>query len=169
MAGIVTATIRDMTSVDLPAVVALEQAVYPQPWSEALFADELVQPNRSYVVAETDGVIVGYAGMLIVDHDAHVTTIAVEPSGRRQRLGSRLMLTLLDRALAAGARHMTLEVRMSNVDAQRLYERFNFTAVGKRKNYYRDEDALVMWATGIDGDDYARRIAALRAELESPS
>ena len=62
---------------------------------------------------------------------------------------------------------MTLEVRMSNVDAQRLYRRFDFAPVGKRKNYYRDEDALVMWATGIDSEEYATRIAALRRELES--
>ena len=166
MAGLVTVSIREMADGDLPEVLALERLVYSQPWSEALFAEELRQPSREYVVAEVGGAVVGYAGMLIVDQDAHVTTIAVDPAGRRQRIGSRLMLALVDRALAAGARHMTLEVRMSNVDAQRLYERFDFTPVGKRKNYYRDEDALVMWATGIDGDEHRARMAALRAELE---
>lgn len=166
MAGTVTVSVRPMTVGDLPAVLELEERVYPQPWSEDLFADELRQPNRTYLVAEADGGVVGYAGMLVVDHDAHVTTIAVEPAGRRRRVGSRLMLELVERALAAGARHMTLEVRMSNVDAQRMYERFHFTAVGKRKNYYRDEDALVMWATGIDGDEYRLAMAALRRELE---
>jgi ribosomal-protein-alanine N-acetyltransferase len=166
MAGILTASIRDMNEGDLGSVVALEGRVYPQPWSSDLFRDELRQPNRTYLVAEVATTIVGYAGMLIVDHDAHVTTVAVDPTGRRQRVGSRLMLALVDRAIAAGARHMTLEVRMSNVDAQRLYERFAFTAVGKRKNYYRDEDALVMWATGIDRHEYRVRMDALRAELE---
>jgi [ribosomal protein S18]-alanine N-acetyltransferase len=169
MAGTMTVSVRTMTDGDLTAVLHLEGRVYAQPWSEELFADELRQPNRTYIVATTGPSLVGYAGMLIVDHDAHVTTIAVDPEGRRKRVGSRLMLELVDRALAGGARHMTLEVRMSNVDAQRLYERFNFTAVGKRKNYYHDEDALVMWATGIDSDDHRVVMEALRAELDEAS
>lgn len=160
-----TVAIRDMARADIGAVAGLEQAIYAQPWSDALFLEELAQPNRAYVVAEADGEIVGYAGILVVEGDAHVTTIAVAPQGRRRRLGSRLMLALVDRALARGARHMTLEVRVSNVDAQRLYERFGFIVVGKRKNYYKDEDALVMWATGIDSPEYADRIAGIRESV----
>ena len=76
------------------------------------------------------------------------------------------MLALVDAALAAGARYLTLEVRVSNEGARRLYQRFGFAPVGVRKDYYRDEDALVMWATDIDGDGYAERIASIREMLE---
>jgi ribosomal-protein-alanine N-acetyltransferase len=159
--------IRGMRRGDVPAVAALERAVYPQPWSVRVFFDELAQRNRTYLVAEdTCAAVVGYAGLLFVDPDAHVTTVAVEPGSRRHRLGTRLMLALVDEALARGARNLTLEVRMSNQGAQRLYQRFGFAPVGLRKNYYRDEDALVMWAIDIDGDEYGDRIASIRSCLE---
>jgi ribosomal-protein-alanine N-acetyltransferase len=76
------------------------------------------------------------------------------------------MMALVDAALEADARHLTLEVRMSNQAAQRLYQRFGFAPVGLRKNYYRDEDALVMWAIDIDTDDYRDRLAAIRPDLQ---
>ncbi len=166
MADAVTVSIREMARTDIPAVAALEIEIFPQPWSQSLFRDELAHENRSYIVAEEGGAIVGYAGLLVVDEDAHITTIAVAERGRRKRLGSRMMLALLERSLERGARHMTLEVRASNVDAQRMYDRFGFAAVGKRKNYYRDEDAVVMWATGIDSPEFADRIAQLRLHTE---
>jgi len=82
---------------------------------------------------------------------------------------SRLMLALVDRALFLGVRHLTLEVRVSNKPAQLLYERFGFAPVGMRKNYYQDEDALVMWATDIDTPAYSERIESVRQLLEDGS
>lgn len=158
--------IRDMSASDIPNVVALEREVYPQPWSEGVFRDELSLLNRSYLVIEDDGRLVAYGGMLTVERDAHITTVAVDPSARRNRLGTRLMLALVDEALAAGAEHLTLEVRASNDAARRLYERFGFATVGVRKNYYLTEDALVMWAIDIRSDDYGQRIAGIRDGLE---
>jgi ribosomal-protein-alanine N-acetyltransferase len=159
-------TIRPMRPEDVEAVADLEIEVYPQPWSTKVFREELALPNRRYIVAEDeDGTIVGYAGLLLVEEDAHVTTVAVDPAIRRRRLGSRLMLALVAASRRASARHLTLEVRMSNVSAQRLYERFGFAPVGIRKNYYRDEDALVMWAIDIDTDEYRRRVAGIEADL----
>jgi len=168
MARVVTPSIREMGAGDIAAVTALERAIFPQPWSPGLFRDELAQSNRRYIVAESGGEILGYAGLLLVDEDAHITTIAVAERGRRRRLGSRLLISLVDEALAGGARHLTLEVRASNVDAQRLYEAFGFAKVGKRKNYYRDEDAVVMWATSIDAPEYVERLEALRAAAGEP-
>ena len=159
-------TIRPMRSGDIDAVANLEIEVYPQPWSTKVFREELALANRRYVVAEDGtGSIVGYAGLLLVEEDAHVTTLAVDPQVRRRRLGSRLMLALVAASLAAQARHLTLEVRMSNLSAQRLYERFGFAPVGIRKNYYRDEDALVMWAIDIDTEEYEQRVAGIEAGL----
>jgi ribosomal-protein-alanine N-acetyltransferase len=151
---------------DIPRVTQLEQSIYPQPWSPAVFTEELSLLNRHYLVVEDAGNVVGYGGLLLVAEDAHVTTIAVEPAARRRRIGTRLMLSLVDAALVAGARHLTLEVRISNEGARRLYQRFGFAPVGVRKDYYRDEDALVMWATDIDTEDYTARVEAIRTSLE---
>jgi ribosomal-protein-alanine N-acetyltransferase len=152
---------------DVPAVAVLERAIYPQPWSVRVFFDELAQPNRSYLVAEDGaGRVIAYAGLLLVEPDAHVTTVAVDPEVRRRHLGTRLMLALVDEALTHGARNLTLEVRMSNEGAQRLYRRFGFAPVGLRKGYYRNEDALVMWAIDIYSDEYRARVDAIRRRLE---
>ena len=135
-------------------------------FSENVFRDELSLLNRRYLVIEDDGRIVAYGGMLTVEADAHITTVAVDPSARRNRLGTRLMLALVDQALEAGAQHLTLEVRVSNEAAHRLYERFGFSPVGVRKNHYLTEDAVVMWAIDIRSESYQDRIADIRNGLE---
>lgn len=159
-------TIRRMVRGDIPAVAALEADIYPQPWSPRVFFDELAMESRVYVVSIFEDEIVGYGGLLLIEEDAHITTVAVAPEARGHQIGTRLMMSLIDRSLDSGARHLTLEVRVSNEPAQALYERFGFRPVGRRKNYYRDEDALVMWATDIDTDEYAERLAAVRTTLE---
>lgn len=158
-------TIRAMTRSDIPEVAAIEAEVYPTPWSPRVFFDELAMDNRRYVLVEGVDGIVGYGGLLIIEGDAHITTLAVAPEMRGRRLGVRLMLALVDTALANDARHLTLEVRVSNRSAQGLYEQFGFDPVGRRKNYYVDEDALVMWATDIDTDEYADRLAEIRSSI----
>ena len=162
-----TATIREMNRGDIPSVAALEAEVYDQPWSPRVFFDELSMDNREYlVITNGDKRIIGYGGLLVIDEDAHITTLAVAPEARGQRLGKRLMLALVDQALGSGARHLTLEVRLSNSSAQGLYELFGFAPVGRRKNYYKTEDALVMWATDVDASDYADRLDSIRSGLQ---
>ncbi len=159
-------SIRPMKRTDIPAVAALETDIYPQPWSPRVFFDELATDNRRYLVAlDSSGTLVGYCGLLIIEGDAHITTIAVAPGARGHQLGTRLMLRLVDEAIRVHTKHLTLEVRISNDTAQKLYSRFGFDPVGRRQNYYKDEDALVMWATDIDTDDYQERIAAIRDSL----
>jgi [ribosomal protein S18]-alanine N-acetyltransferase len=163
-----TPVIREMRRSDIPAVAALETQIYPQPWSPRVFFDELAMDSRSYVVAVDErDTIIGYGGLLLVEEDAHITTVAVDPAVRGQRVGTRLMVALVDNALEQGARHLTLEVRVTNSVARGLYERFGFDPVGRRKNYYKDEDALVMWATDIDTPEYADRLEMIRRSLES--
>jgi len=158
-------SIREMARIDIPAVAALESVIYATPWSPRVFFDELAMENRSYLIVEGNAGIVGYGGLLMVEEDAHITTLAVAPEMRGKRLGVKLMLALVDEALIHGARHLTLEVRVSNTPAQGLYERFGFDPVGRRKDYYMDEDALVMWATDVDTPDYSDRIAGIRNSL----
>ena len=160
-------TIRTMSRSDVPAVATLERIIYPEPWSARIFFDELGQSNRTYIAAIDDGEIVGYGGVMLIEDDAHVTTLAVVPGFRRMRLGTRLLLALVESALSRGARHLTLEVRATNTDAQRLYERFGFAPVGKRKGYYAGEDAIVMWALDVDADEYGLRLEAIRIDLGS--
>jgi ribosomal-protein-alanine N-acetyltransferase len=148
----------------LRSVLRIESRVYPRPWSLSLFLGELgLRTSRYYIVARVDGVVAGYAGLMFSLDEAHVTTIAVDPARQRERIGSRMLLNLSRTALARGARHMTLEVRVSNVAAQHMYARFGFETQGRRKNYYAEskEDALIMWVHGIDSPEHSARLASI--------
>ncbi len=156
--------IRSMTITDVPDVWALEQRVYPEPWSENVFLEELAQPSRVYLTAVDGEQVIGYAGMMVVFEDAHITTVSVAPEARGKGVAKRLMLRLVDAALEAQAEHLTLEVRYSNDAAQSLYRKFGFAPVGIRKDYYLNEDALIMWASGINEPEFQDRLAAIRRE-----
>jgi ribosomal-protein-alanine N-acetyltransferase len=101
--------------------------------------------------------------------EAHVTTFAVAPAWRRRRIGERLLIAILDLAVARGAREATLEVRLSNLAARRLYEKYGFRPVGIRPRYYSDdhEDALIMTTEPLESPGLVARLAALRAEIAS--
>lgn len=158
-----------MSRSDVPTVATLEADIYLQPWSARVFFDELGHANRSYVVAAENGDILGYGGFMLVDADAHITTLGVARGQRRRKLGTRILLALVERAIGRGARHLTLEVRATNIDAQQLYERFGFAPVGKRKGYYAGEDAIVMWALDVDAEEYGTRLDGIRSGLEEES
>jgi ribosomal-protein-alanine N-acetyltransferase len=148
----------------LRSVLRIEAQVYPRPWSLSLFMSELaLRSSRAYYVARVDGVVVGYAGLMMSGDDGHVTTIAVDPAWHRHKIGTRLLLTLAREAVRRGGANLTLEVRVTNTAAQELYRRFGFAPAGIRKNYYveTNEDALVMWANDIDTDEYADRLDAI--------
>lgn len=149
----------------LDEVVAIERQVYPTPWTEQTFLDELAAPARTYLMAIGEGEVVGYAGMMLVDHEAHITTVVTLPGRRRERVATRLMLRLTSRAVEAGADSLTLEVRSSNQAAQGLYRRFGMAPVGVRKNYYVSEDALIMWVHDLDSPEYAERLGSIAEGL----
>jgi len=112
---------------------------------------------------------VAYGGIWLMVDEAHVTTFAVDPRYRRRRIGERLLLALLDLARDRQAREATLEVRLSNLPARRLYEKYGFRPVGIRPRYYSDnqEDALIMTTEPLELPAMAGRIARLRAELDA--
>ncbi len=157
--------IRPLVAEDIASAARLEAQVYSQPWTENMFREEISQPYRTYLAAEIEGFLAGYGGVMVVGDEAHITTVVVDPTRRGHRLGTRLMLGLVDAALAAEARSLTLEVRVSNEAAQALYRRFGMAPVGVRKQYYRDEDALIMWVHDIDGEEYRERLADIRRSL----
>ena len=155
---------------DLPIVQAIEESSFTTPWPPHAYRSE-IETNRlaQYVVARVDGRVVAYAGMWLMVDEAHITTFAVDPRWRRQRIGERLLITLLDLARGRRAREATLEVRLSNVAARRLYEKYGFRPVGLRPRYYSDdnEDALIMTTEPLDTPRMAARIERLRGALEA--
>lgn len=170
--GTVGATVvAPMRRRHLRGVLAIEQEANPRPWSHRLFAGELRMPtSRLYLVALQDHEVVGYAGLMTTLDEGHVTNIAVHRDHRRRHLATMLMLVMMRRAVERGVVDMTLEVRMSNTAAQELYRRFGFAPGGVRKGYYQEsgEDALIMWAHGIDTADQAERLDLLAAALPAP-
>ena len=167
-----TVHLHPMRRRDLRSVLRIEGLVYPRPWTFTLYMSELnLRSGRHYVVARVGGEIVGYSGLLFTADEAHVTTLAVDPQRHRQGVGTRLLLHQAAVARARHARHLTLEVRASNVPAQELYRRFGFQSEGVRKNYYAEvhEDGIVMWARDIDSEAYAARLAHLQAGLPGPT
>jgi [ribosomal protein S18]-alanine N-acetyltransferase len=158
----------------LRGVLAIEQQVYPRPWSPGLFASELARrDSRRYVVALAADAndsrwrvpgrrrVLGYAGLMLLVDEAHITTVAVHPAHHRRKIATRLLVAVLEEARAMGAQAATLEVRAANLGAQRLYQNFGFAPVGLRPGYYAEtgEDALIMWAHDLQSE-------AMRARLD---
>jgi ribosomal-protein-alanine N-acetyltransferase len=154
----------------LRKVLAIENRVYPRPWSTSLFLSEMAQrTTRTYIVAKIGNEIVGYAGMMFTGYEAHVTNIAVHPDYQSLKIGSRLLLKIVTEAIARGVDTISLEVRVSNKAAQSMYEKFGFSVVSVRKGYYIEtrEDALVMVASDTGSTDYRLRLKEIRDELEA--
>ena len=157
--------VRDMRPADLDQVMELERVTFATPWSRKVFEDEMGTPGRSYLVARYAGRVVGYGGMMVVGDDAHINTLASVRPAPAPAIGTRLMLVLVERGLEGGAEYLTLEVRTSNRRAQEFYRKFGMAPVGVRKHYYQEDDALIMWAHDIRGDDYQSRLRRIRGAL----
>jgi ribosomal-protein-alanine N-acetyltransferase len=144
-----TTVLRQMTLADLDLVVALEQALFgAEAWSKDMLIGELSQQpaSRHYLVADDDGQVAGYGGLLGAGWQADVLTLAVAADRWGQGIGSALLDALLAEAARRGCTEVFLEVRTDNVRAQRLYRRHQFAEIGIRKGYYQPSgaDALVM-------------------------
>jgi ribosomal-protein-alanine N-acetyltransferase len=162
--------IEPMRLEDLDAVHQIELASFSSPWPPNAYRSEL-ETNRlaNYLVVRAGGRIIAFGGMWLMVDEAHITTFAVHPAWRRQRVGERLLLAFLDLALDRHAREATLEVRLSNIGARRLYEKYGFRPVGLRPRYYSDngEDALIMTTEPLATPSFRERIDRLRAALDA--
>ena len=139
--------LRPMRLADLPVVMDLEEELFaPDTWTAAMYRDELSRPDtRHYLVAEEGEQVVGYAGLIAYDDEAHVATIGVTTARQGRGIGGRL----LDALLAEADRRspvVLLEVRADNEGAQELYRRRGFVEIGRRRGYYQPSgtDAVVM-------------------------
>jgi len=138
----------NMKSIHLDGVLEIENQSFPTPWSRTAFFHEITGNDFAYyIVALADGQVAGYAGMWVILDEGHITTVAVHPAYRRQKVGSRLLSELINESRKRGCIKMTLEVRPSNANARKMYEKAGFVSYGIRPGYYSDtgEDALIMW------------------------
>lgn len=137
--------IRDMTPEDVDDVLKIEQACFHVPWTRNMFLEELAQDISVYRVVEIDGTPVAYMGMYQVADEGHITNVAVMPDYQRRGIANSLIREFVDIAQERRLCLLTLEVRVGNSGAIRLYEKHGFTRVGVRPRYYENsEDALLM-------------------------
>ncbi|KXS42204.1 MAG: ribosomal-protein-alanine N-acetyltransferase [Candidatus Frackibacter sp. T328-2] len=135
---------------DLDQVLVIEKEAFNSPWSRNAFEKEITK-NRyaNYFVAKNGEEVIGYIGAWIILNESHITTLAISPDYRRQGVAKRLLSNLFGRLREEGVNKVTLEVRVSNQPARKLYTDYGFDEAGIRKNYYQDnqEDAVIMWKT----------------------
>ncbi|MCX5801643.1 MAG: ribosomal protein S18-alanine N-acetyltransferase [Candidatus Eisenbacteria bacterium] len=139
--------IRPMRIEDVDEIGLMERLIFPSPWSRQAFVDEIKEGAGTLsLVARLEGLLAGYLVAWFVLDEAHLGNIAVNPELRRRQVATGLMKRLIEEADARMVTRMTLEVRVSNVGAIRLYRNFGFRAVSMRRGYYVDnrEDAFVM-------------------------
>ena len=148
-----------LTLDDLEEVMEIEPIAFgSHHWSRDSFINELLNPAGFYFAAREreTGRLIGYSGFWLIGEEAHITTLAVHPEHRRKRVGEQLLINDIVKARQLQADWMTLEVRVSNESAQRLYSKYSFKSLGVRRNYYHDnsEDALVLWTERLSTSDF---------------
>ena len=152
----------------LNEVIAIEADVFARPWSTALFLQELSKPNRSYFVAEYDGEVIGYGGMMFTSENAaHALNVAVTPAFHRRQVGTRLLCVLMMDAIAKGVDTIYLEFRVGNIAGYTIYPKFGFEIVDTRKGYYFEtgEDGIVMALKGAQSEESRVRLKAIVESL----
>lgn len=152
-----------MMALDLDRVLQIENESFPQPWTRAMFEQDMVREDRVWIVAQVDEVLCGYAGAMWHADEAHVMNIAVDPSFRSKGVGTILLSTLLTEMVERGVHRVTLEVREHNAAALGLYESAGFHAVGARPGYYSEtgESAVIMWTDDLEAPGASARLEVL--------
>lgn len=139
--------IREMKADDVEIVSKIESEVFSMPWSAKDFLEMVEADYAYYYVAEVDGEIAGCCGIRNIAGEGEITNVVVAPPYRKKGIALKMMEYMLERAAEVGIGDCTLEVRVSNQPAIRLYERLGFKGEGVRPHFYDkpDEDALIMW------------------------
>ena len=151
-------TISPMTKDDIEAVVQIEAEAYGKHhWAKSSFYDEMSNNLAKYYSAKTnDGTLVGYAGTWHIIDEGHITTKEEKKEYLRNHIGEAIIQKIIDDCYKNNIKYLTLEVRVSNTPAIKLYEKYGFQSLGTRKAYYQDnnEDALIMWTENIFYDKF---------------
>jgi ribosomal-protein-alanine N-acetyltransferase len=135
-----------MALADLDVVMAIERTSFKHPWSSHFFLEELQVACARSILAQISGKIVAYVLFWLLPDEVDIHNIAVHTSFRRQGIGQALLRQVVAEARNRNSSRLTLEVRVSNIAAQKLYESVGFVSTGLRKGYYSDdgEDAVLM-------------------------
>ncbi len=155
---------------DLDTIMPLERQAFVDPWTRRMYFSDLTDnPLATYRVIRSDSdslpPILAWGGFWLLVDEAHIATIAAHPAHRGCGLGQWLMLALIDVAQQRGARVATLEVRISNLPAQKLYDKLGFDVVGTRRKYYRDgEDGLIMTTPSLAESAMQTRLEEARVD-----
>lgn len=165
-----------MDPADVDTIIPLERIAFADPWTRRMYLSDLTDnPLATYqVIRGDDGAgaasgqrppILGWGGFWLLIDEAHIATVASHPDYRGCGLGQWLMVTLLEKALERGAAVATLEVRASNLTAQKLYDKLGFDVVGARRKYYRNgEDGLIMTTSPLADPGMQARLEAARRD-----
>jgi ribosomal-protein-alanine N-acetyltransferase len=178
-----------MTLGDVDQVMAIEQVAFSAPWSARAFRFEISQnkqstmlvirpapPHEGWLATSLRRLplahrreVLGYAGLWLLVDDIHVSTLAVHPEWQGRGLGELLLLALLDRGAELEACRATLEVRVSNLSAQRLYRKYGFEVVSRRRRYYSDnnEDAYIMATSRFETAEFQSNLRERRTRLHA--
>ncbi len=150
--------IQRMQKSDVDNVIKIEEKAYGEHhWSKESFLNELSNDlARYYSAFDVKGNLIGYAGCWQILEEVHITNIAVSSDFRRKKIGERLLRKIIDDCYKHKAKYITLEVRVSNNPAIKMYEKYGFKSLGVRKGYYQNnnEDALIMWTENIFYDKF---------------
>jgi ribosomal-protein-alanine N-acetyltransferase len=148
--------------------MAVDQLCFPTPWSEISYRSEIGNNAAYYLVARLAGRLIGFGGAWLIMDEAHVTTLGVDPAFRGQRIGERILAAILAEAQQRGVRRASLEVREGNTAAVRLYEKYGFAPVARRRGYYTDngEDAIVMWIEDMARASFQQLLRERLSDLE---
>ena len=149
--------LREAAEDDAYGISVVERLSFGEPWLEESILSDIRLEYSDYVVCESDGLVIGYAGLHRILDEGHITNIAVHPGLRRKGVGASVLGELVRRAEQWGIMDFTLEVRDGDEAAIRFYEDQGFVSEGVRKDYYpKDggmrEDARIMWRRGAPAD-----------------
>lgn len=138
--------IRPLTQFHAAEMAEIEKQCFSLPWSYEAVKTELLNPIARYIGAFVGGRLIGYVGIQCVLDEGYITNVATVPDMRRQGVADALMTDILAFAEEKGLCFATLEVRESNISAQRLYKKHGFLQAGRRRGYYEQprEDAIIM-------------------------
>jgi ribosomal-protein-alanine N-acetyltransferase len=158
--------IRLMGQEDVSQVSEIYREAFPTLWPPANYQRELKNGLAHYIVACDEGKhhIMGFAGLWMLVGEAHITNIAVREKHRRQGIGEALLIAIIELAIELGAHLITLEVRASNTEVQKLYAKYGFVRVGLRRGYYTDnrEDAVLMTIEDVKSNEVREKLEQLK-------
>ncbi len=153
---------------DIEEILQIEELCYgSHHWSYESFLSELNNKISSYRVVCAQDKPIGYLGIWKIVDEAHVTNLSIHPQYQNKKLAHKLLVDAIKECYQEKIKYITLEVRVSNLKAIHLYEKFGFNSLGYRKKYYQDnnEDALIMWSNNIFDEKYRTFYDRINSEI----